>query len=212
LPGGGAAGRDQRRGILRATGELVAKRGYGDVTIELIVKRARVSASTFYRHYRSKEDAFLALFEAAFREAQDRVAAALEDVPANAWPERVVAGLDVLVEMIVSNPIIARATIVEAPTAGPEILERYEQAARALVPLFEGGRRLNPRGEDLPSTLEVTLAGSVLWSAYQRIIVGEADQVGVVLPEIVELILRPYLGEDRAARLAREIPPLSELH
>ncbi|HEY7256948.1 MAG TPA: TetR/AcrR family transcriptional regulator [Solirubrobacterales bacterium] len=203
-----ASGRDLRRRILRATGELVAKRGYRDVTIELIVNRGRVSKSSFYKHYRSKEGAFLALFEAAFREARERVLAALDGVPEEAWPERVVAALGALVELIVANPIVARATIVEAPTAGPATLERYEQANRALVPLFEGGRRFHPHGADLPSTLEITLAGSVLWSAYQRIIVGESDRVGAILPEIVELVLRPYLGEDQAARLARDIAPI----
>src|SRR5262249_5362911 len=155
--------------------------------------RAGVSQTTFYRYYRSKEDAFLALFEAAFREARDGVVAALEEVPADAWPERIVAALGVLVELIVSNPIVARATIVEAPTAGPAILERYERASRALVPLFEGGRGLHRNGEVLPSTLEVTLAGSVLWSAYQRIIIGDAERIGTILPEVVELVLRPYL-------------------
>src|SRR3954469_6988015 len=40
---------DQRRRILRAVGELVAERGYSDVTVELIVKRARVSFKTFYK-------------------------------------------------------------------------------------------------------------------------------------------------------------------
>ena len=61
---------DQRRRILRAVGELVAERGYSDVTVELIVKRAHVSFKTFYKHFASKEECFVALFEAAF--ATDR--------------------------------------------------------------------------------------------------------------------------------------------
>ncbi len=49
----------QHRRILRATGELIAKRGYNDIAVELIVKRARVSFKTFYRHFPNKEAAFL---------------------------------------------------------------------------------------------------------------------------------------------------------
>jgi AcrR family transcriptional regulator len=52
---------DQRRRILRAVGELVGERGYGDVTVELIVKRAHVSFKTFYKHYSGKEECLSAL-------------------------------------------------------------------------------------------------------------------------------------------------------
>ena len=56
---------EQRRRIRRATGELVAKRGYAGVSVELIVKRARVSFKTFYKHYANKEEAFADLFDHA---------------------------------------------------------------------------------------------------------------------------------------------------
>jgi AcrR family transcriptional regulator len=194
--------RDQRRRILRAAGELIAKRGYNAVTADMIVKRARVSPRTFYVHYRSKEDCFLALFDAVFARVQASVRAALEEeMP---WPEQVIATLQVIGDLVQADPLIARAIVVEAPTAGPVVFERYENANRALAPLFRRGREFHPHGEALPSTLELTLAGSVVWSAYQRIIVGEADRIEAVLPEVVELVLRPYLGDEEAARHARE--------
>lgn len=194
--------RDQRRRILRAAGELVAKRGYNAVTADMIVKRARVSPRTFYRHYRSKEDCFLALFDAVFAQVRADVGAALaEEMP---WPEQVIATLRVIGDLVRTDPLLARALIVEAPTGGPVIFARYERATRALVPLFRRGREFHPRGETLPSTLEVTLAGSVLWSAYQRLIVGEVDRIEAILPEVVALVLRPYLGDEEAARHAGE--------
>ncbi len=57
---------DQRRRILRAIAELVGERGYGDLTVELIVKRAHVSLKTFYKHYPGKEECLLDLCESAF--------------------------------------------------------------------------------------------------------------------------------------------------
>jgi hypothetical protein len=116
----------------------------------------------------------------------------------------VIAALRAYVELIVAEPLIARACIVEGPTAGPVILERYERASRALVPLLQAGREFSSEGGQLPETIEVTLAGSVLWSAYQRLIVGEVERIPELLPEVIELVLRPYLGEAEAARLARE--------
>jgi AcrR family transcriptional regulator len=193
---------DQRRRILRAIGELVAKRGYGDVTVELIVKRAHVSFKTFYKHFSGKEECFKALFERVFANAENTIRKRLE-AESLPWPDQVAVALRTWTELIVSDPIIARAVIVEAPTVGPAILERYDEAAKAFVPLFRGGRGLNPRGAELPATVEDTLAGSVFWSAYQRLIVGEADRLPELLPELIELVLRTYLGQDEASRVAR---------
>ena len=197
------AATEQRRRILRATGELVAKRGYGDVTVELIVKRARVSYKTFYKHFPSKEACYLALFDRAVGSAQRTIRERLAEEQRD-WADRVVLVLQMFTEMIVAEPLIAKAVIVEAPAAGQGILGRYEEAIKALVPLFKAGREHNPRGADLPATVEDTLAGSVFWSAYQRLIVGEADALPEVLPELIQLVLRTYLGEAEAARIAAQ--------
>jgi AcrR family transcriptional regulator len=197
---------DQRRRILRAVGELVGERGYGDVTVELIVKRAHVSFKTFYKHYPGKEECLSALCDRVFdsSEAEIRARLATESRP---WSEEVVIALRSMFEMIAAEPVIARAVIVESPTVGPAITERYEQATRALVPLFRAGRKLNPRGDELPETIEETLAGSIFWSAYQRLIVGEADRLPATMPVLLELVLRTYLGQDEASRIARAEAP-----
>jgi AcrR family transcriptional regulator len=197
-----SAGADQRRRILRAVGELVAKRGYGDVTVELIVKRARVSYKTFYKHFSGKEECFLALFDRVFAQAEEAIRERLATGP-DAWPEQVALALRTFFDLIVADPIIARAVIVEAHTVGPGMGDRYERAIKAFVPLVRAGRELNPRGADLPATIEDTLAGSVFWSAYQRLVVGEAESLPDLMPEILELVLRTYLGEPEASRIAR---------
>ncbi|HEY7256954.1 MAG TPA: TetR/AcrR family transcriptional regulator [Solirubrobacterales bacterium] len=192
---------DRQTRILGATAELVAKRGYNDVTVELIVERAGISYNTFYRHFSSKEECLLILIDSVFFRAQREISERLEAEPGD-WPHQVATTLRALVEMIVAEPILARACIVEAPTAGPVIFERYERSIEAFVPLFKLGRGFTPRGDQLPSTIEITLAGSVLWSAYQRLIVGEVDRIVDELPEMIELVLRPYLGDEEAARIA----------
>jgi AcrR family transcriptional regulator len=197
-----SAHEDQRRRILRAVGELVAKRGYGDVTVELIVKRARVSYKTFYKHFSGKEECFSALFNEVFSTTEGAIRERLAAEPAP-WAEQVAIALRTFVEAVVADPIIARAVIVEAPTVGPAILERYEQSIKAFVPLFRAGRKLNPRGAELPATIEDTLAGSVFWSVYQRLVGGEAEFLPDLLPDLVELVVRTYLGEDEAVRVAR---------
>ena len=195
------AAADQRRRILEATAELVAEQGYGETTIEQIVRRARVGYATFYKHFADKDEAFLALLDAAIErtayvveEAYDR-----EDGP---WTDKVGAGLGALLGLAAAHPNVARACLVEAPTAGPEAAARHEAALKRFAPLLRPGRELNPRKDQLPASLEDTLAGGVLWVINQRLIAGEAAKLRALLPEALEFLLRPYVGEQEAAREA----------
>jgi hypothetical protein len=74
--------------------------------------------------------------------------------------------------------------------------------AQAFVPIFSQGRDYNPEARALPGTLEDTLAGAVLWSAYQRLNLSETDRIAELIPENIELVLRPYIGEAEASRVA----------
>jgi AcrR family transcriptional regulator len=196
---------DQRRRILRAVGELVAVRGYGDITVELIIKRARVSYKTFYKHFPDKEDCFVAHFDEIVHSIETEISRRLAAEP-RPWPERVALALETLIELIVAEPIVARAVIIDVPTEGPGILDRYERATKALMPLFREGRELNPRGAELPATVEAALAGSISWSIYQRLVVGEAESLRELLPELTEVVLRTYVGHAEASRIARAAP------
>lgn len=206
---------DQRQRILRATGELVAERGYHAVTVELIVKHARVSFKTFYSHFANKEECFVELFETVMAEARERMEAAVERERESGapWPQQVAAALRALFDVFLADPLIARASIVDAPTVGPVMIDRYQGAMSGLTPLLRQGRELVPNANDLPPTLEDTLAGGLLWSAYQRLIVGEVDRIEALLPDAVVFILRPYVGEREAAKWAKwaeDRPPEEE--
>jgi AcrR family transcriptional regulator len=199
----GGVKEDQHQRVLIATGELVAKRGYKAVTVELIVKRARVSFKTFYNHFPNKEACFLELFDSVMARSREQVETALAADPEAVWPQQVVTALRALFEVVLGSPLIARAVIVEAPTVGPVIIERYQRTMNSLAPLLRGGREFAPGSGQLPATLEETLAGGVLWSAYQRLISGEVERIEALLPEAIEFLLRPYLGEAEAARWAK---------
>ena len=196
-----AAAADQRRRILEATADLVAEQGYASATIEQIVRRAKVGYATFYKNYADKQEAYLALLDAAL----ERTAYVVEeayDGEAGPWPDKVGAGLGALLAQVAAHPNVARACLVEAPTAGPEAAARHEAALKRFTPLLRPGRELNPRQAELPESLEETLAGGVLWVINQRLIAGEEDKLRGLLPEALEFLLRPYVGEDVAAREA----------
>jgi len=49
--------------LLEAAKEAFAKRGYGEVNVDEICRAARIAKGSFYRHYHSKEELFLAATE-----------------------------------------------------------------------------------------------------------------------------------------------------
>ena len=198
------AAADQRRRILEATAELIAKQGYQETTMEEIVRSAKVGYATFYKHFPDREAAFLALLDAAIERTVANVEAAYqrEEGP---WADRVGAALGALFADVAAHPDAARAVLVEAVAAGSDAAAKHEAALKRLAPLLRPGRELNPHRAELPESLEETLAGGIVWVLGQRLIAGEADQLRGLLPETVEFVLRPYIGEEEAAREAGEV-------
>jgi len=70
--------RRTQHALLHALMELVVERGYERVTVQHIIDRADVGRSTFYAHFRDKEDLFLSGFEDELRETFGPAALAVE--------------------------------------------------------------------------------------------------------------------------------------
>ncbi len=205
LPGGQALPREfiaqhQRARIIAALAEETAEKGYRGVTVADIVKRAGIARNTFYENFGSKEDCFLAAQEYAMSAALERVVDAAGEI--DNWPRRVRAGLTAFLGYVGEEPALARTCMVEALSAGPASVKYYEESQQAFVSLFKLGRDVSPHGAELPETLEEALIGGVFWIIYQRLTGSEPDKIGVLLPELTEFILTPYLGADEASEIA----------
>ncbi len=174
------------------------ERGYRAVTVADIVRRAGIARNTFYDNFASKEDCFLATQDYAVEEALQHVVDAATDV--EGWEDRLVAGLSAFLKYVASEPALARTCIVEALSAGPAAQKRYEESLQSFVPLLRIGRESSPHGADLPETMEETIVGGIFWVIYQRIVLGEAEQIETLLPDLVDFALTPYIGAESAQR------------
>jgi AcrR family transcriptional regulator len=191
---------NQRERMLLATAELVAERGYQKTTIELIAKTARVALSTFYEQFSSKEECFLAAFDETMDAAAEVFAELLD--PEQDWADQIAAGLEIALEMIVSEPARAKLCIVEAQAAGGESMRRYQGMLERLAPKLREGRVHNPRASRLPDGLEVAIVGGLVWLVHQRLLTGRDDEIKGLLPEMLQVTLTPYVGEVEAGRAA----------
>lgn len=193
---------NQRERLIAGIVEAVAEHGYNRTTIAAITKAATLSRRTFYEHFDNKEDCFAAAYEATLtyvREATLTAATEQEE-----WPERVRAGLSDLLTALASHPELARLFLIAPANVGDEAVDRHHLAMRELVSaLIEGPP--GPPGPIEPSeTREEALAGGISRLIVRKLNAGEAEQLGELLPALVELVLRPYLGGEEAVRLAGE--------
>ena len=191
--------RHQRARIVTALAEETMDRGYRAVTVADIVRRAGIARNTFYDNFSSKEDCFLAdpglrgrgVAARGWSRPPPRPRAGRSASPPGSAPSSSTSP---------SEPALARTCIVEALSAGDAAQERYEQSLQAFVPLLRIGREYSPHGEDLPETLEETIAGGIFWVIYQRIVLGETEQIESLLPDLVDFALTPYIGAESAQR------------
>lgn len=189
----------QRERVIAGAIEVFAKRGYPDTTVDHIVATAKIGVGSFYALFSGKEDCFLAAFDQVVTRAGAEIEAA---IPPEATPaEQVCFVLAQLLAQIEREPLQARLALVEAQTAGPEALERYQRTLDSLVPPLRRCREATPAAAELPDTFETAIVGGAVWYLQQRIVLGEVGQAQELLPELAEIVLDPYLGRAETERL-----------
>jgi AcrR family transcriptional regulator len=114
--------RSQRTRLLRAMAETTAEKGYVQTTVADILRAAKVSRETFYQQFSSKQDCFIAAYEAT----AGAVLALLEHEAAVDGPplERFERTIGVYLATLAAEPAFARLFMVEVYAAGDEVLER----------------------------------------------------------------------------------------
>jgi len=195
---------NQRERLIAGIAEAVAEEGYSGTTIAHITKHAAVSRRTFYEHFDSKDECFVAAYETVMGELRERVGQAFEG-EADDWPHAVKAGIRAMLQFLAAEPSLARLCMVEALVAGPVVVERYDAAIQSFVPYFRSGRKGRPPEvlERLSSTTEEALVGGMVSLISRRIIAGRTEELEELLPDLVEFTLTPYLGSAEAAKIAK---------
>jgi AcrR family transcriptional regulator len=195
---------NQRERLIAGLAEAIAENGYSGTTIAHITRHAAVSRRTFYEHFSSKDECFVAAYDTVMEELVERDSTAFD--AEDDWPHAVKAGIGAMLEFLAAEPHLARLCMVEALVAGPVVVERYDAAIQSFVPYFQTGRegRSPEVLSRLSPTTEEALVGGMVSLISRRIIAGKAEQLEELLPDLVEFTLTPYLGSQEAAELAQE--------
>ncbi|MGN6258890.1 MAG: TetR/AcrR family transcriptional regulator [Solirubrobacterales bacterium] len=189
----------QRERILDAAIEVFAKRGYPNTTIDNILAAAKMGWGRFYAYFEDKETCFAQAFDRVVECSRERVAEAIPD--GAPWEDQAVAALREVLEIIAEEPRAARLVLVEAQTAGPEAVARYEALLESLTPVLRSARGLSREGAELPESFEDASIAGVAWLLHQRIVAADLGDVDELLPDLVGILVEPYLGQRKAAAL-----------
>jgi AcrR family transcriptional regulator len=210
----------QRRRLLLAIGEVVAESGLEAATVGRVCEQAGVSRRTFYELFSDREACLLAAFDQATGQITHKLAPAYTSE--GRWRERIRLALSLLLEHLDQEPDIARLCIVEAPRAGPDVLERRRHALEALAAAIDEGRSESRVGSGPPPLTAQGVVGGALSVIHAHLLAcrlpatgdprtGEATPNGEPCPlveltgPLMAMIVHPYLGPS-AARKELERP------
>lgn len=210
--GGGQVVEMQRRRLLLAFVEVVAEGGLEAGVVGRVCEQAGVSRRTFYELFADREACLLAAFDQAILRIAERLGPVFGG--GGSWRERVRGALLLLLEQLDTEPDVARLCVLEAPRAGPLLLERRRHVLDALATAVDEGRVEARAGSQPPPLTAEGVVGGVLSVIHTRLLAGpridgeprgEPSPLVELAGPLMAMIVHPYLGAS-AARKELERP------
>ena len=178
----------QRQRLLEAIVELVAEKGYPDVTIGDIVSRAGTAKRTFYDHFADKLQCFLAALDGI---TDTLVAASARFFAVSGTVrERCEYSMRGYLELLVSMPNTAKVFYLEAVAAGPESVTRRHAVqlkfARNIVGLSRAAA-LAGEGQELSELHAMAVVGAMHQMIYGQLLQHGPDSLLEIIDDVVTL-------------------------
>lgn len=191
---------DPRRRLSNAMVHTVARRGYDRTTLSRVLIHAQLPEAVFEEHFHDKRDCFLQAVDGLIAHAER---AALEEFHAPGdWHEHVCRCLRRLLDGLAGSEDAARVVFVEMLAAGPAAHERQHVALELFTSLIDEGRSQSSDADGLPPQMSEAIAGGIASILHCRVLQGEASTLPSLLGDLAYFALLPYLGAERAMRVA----------
>jgi AcrR family transcriptional regulator len=151
----------------------VARNGYAATTVSEVVALAGVSNTTFYDHFRSKQDCFLATFDEIVARASKQVGEAYRSE--SDFRQRLHAALERFMDIVIAEPAATHLVVVDSLSLGAEGVAHREPAADAFERMFRQSFEKEPdRGEVSDLTIRAINAG-IRRVVYRRLLERQTE-------------------------------------
>jgi AcrR family transcriptional regulator len=191
----------ERLRIVEGFIEVVAKCGYKSVSLEAVVARAGVDEEVFRRHFADLEECFLAAWELISDSYMPNALVAYggEDT----WLEQMRAVGQAITGYLMEHPDHARILYVEGLMAGERVRAVLDRNVNVFIELIDLGRQELDDPDSLTRATAEGLAGAIYEQVSIRLIRGADEEIPELLPQLLFMVVRPYLGLEAAMRELR---------
>lgn len=179
-----------RHRLLEGAARALAEKGYGDITLADIVREAGVSRRTFYEHFQTKSDCFIALYEAASGNALKVLREAID--PGHSWQTQIERAVAAYLSCLVPNPALVRSLFIEILGLGaPGLAARRRvngEIADFIRDVVNGNRGGSAAPNLLTPELATALVGGINELILQAIEQGRVGQLETLVAPISRLV------------------------
>jgi AcrR family transcriptional regulator len=180
--------------------EAVARHGYAGTTLRELVRIAGVSKSTFYEHFESKQEAFLATSDEIVAQVAERVGEAYE--AGGDYRERLVAALSAFMNLVAGEPQATRLTTVETLTLGKAGVEHRERGSRIFETAARRSFDQSPSEVEVPATTVRAIAAGIRGVVYRHLRAGTPERLPALVDELADWALGYQRPDNQAVRRA----------
>jgi AcrR family transcriptional regulator/DNA-binding MarR family transcriptional regulator len=201
----------QRARLVLAAAEVIEEVGYARMTVSLVITRARVSRTTFYDLFASREDCFVAVLEGAVERATRLAGDSYAQQ--TSWRKGMRAAVAAILALIDAEPGLARVCVIETLAGGPRILSLRMRLMREIADALDLGRGEPTSLRDPPAITAEACAGGLAAVLHNKLSEGSEQQLIALLGALMSMITLPYLGARVAAeelkKPMRDLPRLN---
>lgn len=178
---------DQRRRLRAATIDLVAERGYDQVTVRALAKHAGVSTRTFYRHFANAADCLGFAGESTLESTLQRMEEASSE--AQGSEERLRLAVASMMRYFGDQPDAASVALVETFAGGPSVRARTNAMTGTIEELLADLLSGSPEPASVPRRLVGGMVAGALRVARATTMAGRAEELPGLAPEVSDWML-----------------------
>lgn len=195
--------RNQRERLIAGTIAAVAENGYRNTSVTQIAAAAGVSRRTLYGYFKTKEECFTATYDLFERHLLEALAGS--GGKTRSWSAKVRARVSTLLDFLTANPDLVRFSLMAPPTAGGEIAERGRSFLAAMVDQLTEGHPEARGGADGAALELEAMQGAIAAVLTGAVQVKDEETLADTAPQLVELVLAPFVGRRRATGEAAKV-------
>src|SRR3954469_16228008 len=164
--------------------EATARHGFGGTTVAELVSLAGVSKTTFYQHFDSKQECFLATFDAIIDEVTARVSETYRE-PGD-FRERLTRALSTFMEIAADEPAAASLAAIDSLTLGKAGIAHRERGSQAFEVMVRQSFDHSPSPVQVSDATVRAIVGGIRGVVYRCLRADEAERLPNLVDELVE--------------------------